>query len=323
MSSTVGLLSGPTPVQDADRLGAAIGLRPGRLWIKRDDLTPLAGGGNKVRKLDHLCAAALDAGADVLVTGGGAQSNHVRLTAAAGRRLGLDVVAVFSGEAPPNASGNIVIDALFGLTMIWTGKSTFPDLEAEIANVSNRLAASGRRPYQIPIGGADPVGSQGYVVAAAELQAQVPEFDLAVVPAGSGGTHAGLVAGFGDHERVLGVNVGAFQDVAERVARLADQTATLAGRPNPSGSAQVDERYMAAGYGAEVEAVRAAMRLAARTEGLVLDPIYTGKALAALVAGISEGSIDARMRIIFVHCGGAYGLLSTRYSNWIADWTPS
>jgi 1-aminocyclopropane-1-carboxylate deaminase/D-cysteine desulfhydrase-like pyridoxal-dependent ACC family enzyme len=315
------LLSGQTPVETADRLGAAIGLAPGRLWIKRDDLTPLAGGGNKVRKLDHLCAAALAAGADVLVTGGGAQSNHVRLTAAAGRRLGLDVVAVFSGEAPPDASGNVVIDALFGLTMIWTGKADLVDVEAEIATVSDRLAASGRRPYAIPIGGADRVGSQGYVLAAAEIQAQVPDVDLVVVPAGSGGTHAGLVAGFGDHERVLGVNVGAFQDVAGRVARLADQTAAFAGRPNPSGSAHVDERYTDAGYGAEVEDARAAMRLAARTEGLVLDPVYTGKALAALIAGISERSIDAGTRIVFVHCGGAYGLLSARYSNWIADWT--
>jgi D-cysteine desulfhydrase len=323
MPSTAGLLAGPTPIQRADRLGAAIGLRPGGLWIKRDDLTPLAGGGNKVRKLDYLCAAALAAGADVLVTGGGAQSNHVRLTAAAGRRLGLDVVAVFSGEAPPDASGNIVVDALFGLTMIWTGKAQFTDLEAEIATISNRLAASGRRPYDIPIGGADQVGSQGYLVAAAELQAQVPDIELVIVPAGSGGTHAGLVAGFGDHERVLSVNVGAFEDVAERVARLADRTAAFAGRPNPSGSARVDERYTDAGYGAEVEDARAAMRLAARTEGLVLDPVYTGKALAALMAGVSEGSIDAGMRIIFVHCGGAYGLLSARYSNWVADWGTS
>jgi D-cysteine desulfhydrase len=320
MSPTVGLLSGPTPVQRADRLGAAIGLRPGGLWIKRDDLTPLAGGGNKVRKLDHLCAAALDAGADVLVTGGGAQSNHVRLTAAAGRRLGLDVVGVFSGEAPPNASGNIVVDALFDLTMMWTGKANFVDLEAEIANASEQLAASGRRPYRIPIGGADPVGSQGYVAAAAELQAQVPEFDLVVVPAGSGGTQAGLVAGFGNHGRVLGVNVGAFHDVAVRVAHLADQTAALAGRPNPSGAARVDERFTDAGYGAEIDDARAAMRLAARTEGLVLDPVYTGKAMAALMAGVSERSIDAGTRIIFVHCGGAFGLLSARYSNWIADW---
>src|SRR5690348_3882329 len=129
MSSTVGLLSGPTPVQRADRLAVAIGLAPGGLWIKRDDLTPLAGGGNKVRKLDYLCAAALAARADVLVTGGGAQSNHVRLTAAAGRRVGLDVVAVFTGEAPPVASGNVVIDALLGLTMIWTGTAGLAELE--------------------------------------------------------------------------------------------------------------------------------------------------------------------------------------------------
>lgn len=305
----------------ADRLGAAIGLAPGRLWVKRDDLTPLAGGGNKVRKLEHLCAAALAAGADVLVTGGGAQSNHVRLTAAAGRRLGLDVVAVLSGEAPAAASGNLVIDALLDLTMIWTGRTRLAEVEAEIATVGERLTASGRRPYVIPIGGADRVGSQGYVDAAAEILLQVPDVDLVVVPAGSGGTHAGLVAGMGDHERVLGVNVGAFSDVAGRISRLADQTAGFAGRPNPSGSVRVDERYSSAGYGAELDETRAAMRLAARTEGLILDPVYTGKALAALMAGLTERLIDTDTRIVFVHCGGTYGLLSTRYSNWIADWT--
>ncbi len=305
----------------ADRLGAAIGLAPGRLWIKRDDLTPLAGGGNKVRKLDHLCAAALDAGADVLVTGGGAQSNHVRLTAAAGRRLGLDVVAVLSGEAPPVASGNLVIDALLDLTMIWTGRTRLAEVEAEIAAAGERLAAQGRRPYVIPVGGADRVGSQGYVAAADEILLQVPDVDLVVVPAGSGGTHAGLVAGMGDHERVLGVNVGAFEDVAGRIARLADQTAEFAGRPIPSGLVRVDERYCAAGYGAELDDARAAMRLAARTEGLVLDPVYTGKALAALAAGISERSVGTGTRIVFVHCGGTYGLLSARYSNWAAGWT--
>src|SRR3569833_2693391 len=184
MLTTAGLLSGPPPAERADRLGAAIGLRPGGLWVKRDDLTPLAGGGNKVRKLDHLCAAAIAAGADVLVTGGGAQSNHVRLTAAAGRRLGLDVVAVFSGDAPPDAYGNLVIDALIGNTMIWTGKTRLADVEAEINAAGRRLAASGRRPYAIPGGGADQVGSQGYVAAAAELQEQLPGFDLVVVPAG-------------------------------------------------------------------------------------------------------------------------------------------
>jgi D-cysteine desulfhydrase len=307
----------------AERLGAAIGLRPGRLWVKRDDLTPLAGGGNKVRKLDHLCGAALAAGADVLVTGGGAQSNHVRLTAAAARRLGLDVVAVFAGEAPASASGNLVVDALMDVTMIWTGRTRLAEVEAEITAVGARLAADGRRPYVIPVGGADQVGSQGYVAAVAEIRGQVPDVDLVVVPAGSGGTHAGLVAGFGDHERVLGVNVGAFQDVAVRIARLADQTAAFAGRPNPVGSARVDERYTAEGYGTELAEARAAMRLAARTEGLVLDPVYTAKALAALMARIAEGSIDADTRIVFMHCGGTYGMLSDRYSNWIADWTSS
>jgi 1-aminocyclopropane-1-carboxylate deaminase/D-cysteine desulfhydrase-like pyridoxal-dependent ACC family enzyme len=227
--STCGLMLGPTPLQPADRLGEALGLAPGRLFVKRDDLTPLAGGGNKVRKLDHLCAAALAAGADVLVTGGGPQSNHVRATAAAARVLGLDVVAVLSGDRPAAASGNLVIDALMGALLVWTGLTSLAEVETAIAAEGERLRAAGRHPYVIPVGGADPVGSQGYIAAAAELNAQLPDIDLVATLAGSGGTQAGLTAGFGSHERVLGVSVGAFPDIRERIQRLARQAAALGG----------------------------------------------------------------------------------------------
>jgi 1-aminocyclopropane-1-carboxylate deaminase/D-cysteine desulfhydrase-like pyridoxal-dependent ACC family enzyme len=316
--STSGLMLGPTPLQSADRLGAALGLAPGRLFVKRDDLTPLAGGGNKVRKLDHLCGAALSAGADVLITGGGPQSNHVRATAAAARALGLDVVAVLSGDRPAAASGNLVIDALMGASMVWTGLTSLAEVETAIVAEGERLRAAGRRPYVIPIGGADPVGSQGYVAVAAELDAQLADIDLVVTPAGSGGTQAGLAAGFGSHERVLGVSVGAFPDIRERIQRLARQTAALAGLPEPAGEARVDCRFAADGYGTELDAARDALRLAARTEGLVLDPVYTAKALAGLTAGLAEGTVSREARIVFLHCGGAFGLLSSRYSDWAA-----
>jgi D-cysteine desulfhydrase len=315
---TAGLLHGPTPLDPADRLGAALGLAPGQLWIKRDDLTPLAGGGNKVRKLDHLCAAALAAGCDVLVTGGAPQSNHVRLTAAAARRLGLSVVAVMSGDAPPRASGNLVVDALLGVELVWTGRARLTEVEAALDHVAARLTAAGRRPYVIPLGGANPLGSQGYVDAADELMWQLPNLDLVVVPASTGGTQAGLVAGLGSHERVLGVSAAAFDDIEARVGRLAGQAAALAGREPPTGRPNVDLRYAAAGYAAEVDAVAEAMRLAARTEALVLDPVYTGKALAGLAAGLAEGTVAPAGPVVFVHCGGAYGLLSDRFAGWAA-----
>jgi L-cysteate sulfo-lyase len=315
---TAGLLHGPTPLERADRLGTAIGLAPGQLWVKRDDLTPLAGGGNKVRKLDHLCGAALAAGADVLVTGGAPQSNHVRLTAAAARRLGLDVVAVMSGDAPPRASGNLVVDALLGVELVWTGRESLAEVESVLDHVGRRLSAAGRRPYVIPLGGANALGSQGYVAAADELIWQLPDLDLVVVPSSTGGTHAGLVAGLGSHEKVLGVSAAAFVDVEDRVGRLAAEAAELAGREPPIGRPWVDMRYAADGYAAVLDVVADAMRLAARTEALVLDPVYTGKALAGLAEGIADGSVRPAGPVVFVHCGGAYGLLSDRLGAWAA-----
>jgi 1-aminocyclopropane-1-carboxylate deaminase/D-cysteine desulfhydrase-like pyridoxal-dependent ACC family enzyme len=317
--ATAGLMLGPTPLQRADRLGRAVGLDAGQLWVKRDDLTPLGGGGNKVRKLDHLCGAALEADADILVTGGGPQSNHVRLTAAAARHLGLDAVVVFTGDPPAQPSGNLVVDALFEPVVVWTGLASLAELEAAIDAEGSRLTAAGRRPYVIPVGGAHPIGSQGYVAAADEMCGQLAGTPaLVVTPAGSGGTQAGLAAGLGRHEAVLGVGVGAFPDLAQRVGRLADEASALAGRPAPTGTPRIDTRYDRAGYGAELEPVREAMHLAARTEGLVLDPVYTGKALAALAAGLAEGSLSPDGPVVFLHCGGAYGLLSTRYSAWAA-----
>ena len=288
------------------------------MFVKRDDLTPLAGGGNKIRKLGPICAAALAGGADVLVTGGGPQSNHVRATAAAARHLGLDAVAVLTGEAPDRASGNLTVDALLGVSFVWTGAASLVEVEIAIAEVTARLRDQGRRPYPITVGGADPIGSQGYVAAARELQEQLPTVDLVVVADGSGGTHAGLSAGFGTHDRVLGVSVGAFDDIEARVERLAVATARSVDLPDPSGVPLVSARFSPSGYGAEVDEAREAMHLAARTEGLILDPVYTGKALAALRAGLTDGTVGADRTIVFLHTGGAYGLLSERYADWAA-----
>ena len=206
----------PTPVQPMDRLGAALGLEPGRLWVKRDDLTGLGGGGNKVRKLEYLCADALAQGCDVLVTGGGRQSNHVRMTAAAANHLGLDCTIVLGSDPVDVATGNVRArpaarpgDRLGGTAGVLRARG------GHRGRSPTGCAPHGRRPYAMPLGGASTVGQLGYVRAALELREQLPDTTLVATADGTGGTHAGLVAGWGDHAAVLGVDVGTRPDLDE------------------------------------------------------------------------------------------------------------
>lgn len=310
----------PTPVQRLDRLAAALGLEPGRLLVKRDDLTGLAGGGNKARKLAYLCADALDQGADVLVTGGGSQSNHVRMTAAAANRLGIGCVAGLGGSPPSPGDlpeGNLLLDHLLGAELRWPGRAGFDALEDAVEVEATRLALEGRRPYAIPLGGASTVGALGYVAAADELRDQVPDLGLVVVASGTGGMHAGLVAGLGSHELVLGVDVGARADLARFVGAKAAEVAAMAGRHVPSGQVRLDRDRIGDGYGAPTASGREALLLCARLEGLVLDPVYTAKAMAGLIAAIRAGEVpDAT--VVFVHSGGLPGLLvASRYAAWV------
>jgi D-cysteine desulfhydrase family pyridoxal phosphate-dependent enzyme len=307
----------PTPVQPLDRLGAALGLAPGRLWVKRDDLTGLAGGGNKVRKLEHLCADALAQGCDTLVTGGGRQSNHARLSAAAAAHLGLRVTLVLGSDPPEHATGNVVLDHLLGAEIVWAGPLDYYDLEAAIGAEADRLAAAGRRPYRMPLGGASTIGQLGYVVAARELRAQLPDTSLMVVADGTGGTHAGLVAGWGDHGAVLGVDVGTRPDLDDTVPRDAAEAAALAGLPAPTGTCAIDHQRWAPGYGEPNDACREALDLAARSEGLVLDPVYSGKGMAGLIAAVREDRVPSEGSLVFLHTGGMPALFSPRYADWI------
>ena len=309
----------PTPVHPMDRLGAALGLAPGRLWVKRDDLTGLAGGGNKVRKLEHLCADALAQGCDTLITGGGRQSNHARLSAAAAAHLGLDCTLVLGSHPPDTATGNVVLDHLLGATIVWAGPLEYYALEAAIDAEADRLAAAGRRPYRMPLGGASTVGQLGYVVAARELRTQRPSTTLVVVADGTGGTHAGLVAGFGEHEMVLGVDVGTRPDLDATVPRDAADAAALAGLPAPTGPCAIDHDRWAPGYGEPNDACREALDLAARLEGLVLDPVYSGKGMAGLIAAVREGRVPSEGDLVFLHTGGLPALFSPRYADWIVE----
>jgi len=314
----IGLANLPTPLDDAPRLTAALG--GPRILVKRDDLTGLALGGNKARKLELLAAQALDAGADMLVTGGGVQSNHARITAAAANRLGLDCHLVLAGPEPENAGGNLLLDRLLGASIEFGASDEYARLEQAILDATNRLAAAGRHPFSIPIGGASVTGVIAYADAVDELRAQLDDAgiglpDWIVVADGSGGTHAGILAGLGDAiTRVVGVDVGTRPDLDTAVARLAREAAAASARAQPAGAVIVDHDHSGDGYGKLSAAAIEAIRLAARTESLVLDPVYTGKAMAALVTRVRDGRIGAGDSVVFWHTGGAPALFDARYA---------
>ncbi len=297
----------PTPVDDAPRLGDALGIR---LCVKRDDLTGLALGGNKARKLVGLATDAIARGSDVLVTGGGPQSNHVRQTAAAAAHLGLDAHVVLGHASLGNddalaPAGNVLLDGLLGASVETIATGAYDDIEAAIVAAAERLRADGRRPYAIPVGGASPVGVAAYVEAAHELREQRPDVDVVFVADGSGGTHAGLLAGFGaDGPRVVGVDVGARPDLTAAVARMADGIAPI-----------VDGAHAGPGYGEIDEPTVAALRLAARLEGLILDPVYTAKAMAALTTWAAERRLADARCVCFWHTGGQPALFADAYRN--------
>ena len=301
-----------------DRLADAL-TRTGRgpkLLVKRDDCTGLALGGNKARKLEPICAEALAAGCDVLVTGGGPQSNHARMTAAAANRLGLECHIALSRAPSQAESGNILLDRVLGAHLHVLERGDYYDLEAGIEALAAELAREGRRPFAIPVGGASTTGVTAYAHAADELTEQLGDerVDRIVVADGSGGTHAGLLAGFGEHVQILGVDVGTRPDLDAVVPRLAAAAADRTGRRAPPPRADIDHDRFGRGYGAVTGDAVEAIHLAARLEGLVLDPAYTGKAMAGLVAAIREGRIGEDETVVFWHTGGAPALFAGRYA---------
>lgn len=298
------LATWPTPLEPAPRLARALGLGAEDLWIKREDLTGLGGGGNKVRKLEWICGAALAEGATTLVTTGAAQSNHARLTAAAGARLGLDVVLVLAGSATSSSSGNLVLDGLFGATVVWAGDVRGAELAAAAERVAQRLRQRGAVPAVIPLGGSSPLGAYGYAECGRELLGQAPDMDTVVVALGSGGTMAGLVDTLGPG-KVLGVHCGAVDDPAGTVTGL---VSGLSGTVHAPEALRVRLDQVGAGYSTLTEESMDALTLAGRTEGIALDPVYTGRALAGLRAAVRDGSVAAGRRTVLLHSGGLPGL---------------
>lgn len=305
----------PTPLAELERLSRHLG--GPRLWVKRDDLSGLAGGGNKIRKLEYLVADALAQGATTLITAGAGQSNHARQTAGVAARHGLGCVLVLAGSAPAEMGGNLLLDRLFGARIEWAGDRDAYTVMQEVA-ACERVA--GRRPYIIPYGGSNAIGAAGYVAAMDELAGQAlragVRFDHLVVASGSGGTQAGMVAGARAanlHGRVLGISVGAAAgDLAGTVldlARLAAAYLSLRIAIEPEAVA-VNGDYVGAGYGVPGDPEREAIRLLARTEGLLLDPVYTGRAMAGLLDLIDQGEIGRHDTVLFWHTGGQPALFA-------------
>ncbi|NPD04836.1 pyridoxal-phosphate dependent enzyme [Nocardioides sp. zg-1308] len=301
---TAALATLPTPLEPMPRLGVALGLGPDDLWVKRDDLIGLGGGGNKVRKLERTMAAALHDGADVVVTSGAPQSNHARLTAAAGARLGVPVVLVLVGDEPATETGNLLLDRLLGARIVWAGDVGAEGLAAAVQDAADHERSAGRRPGVIPFGGSNAVGARAYEDAGRELLDQAPDLRDVVVAVGSGGTMAGLVSALGP-ERVLGVDTGAVDDAEDRVLSL---WGAIAPDGAAAGTLRIRSDHVGAGYEVLTDDTRAAMQLVARTEGIVLDPVYTGRAAAGLVASVRDGAVTAGSRTVLLHSGGLPGL---------------
>ena len=297
------LATWPTPLEPAPRLARAIGLDPDDLWIKRDDLIGLGGGGNKVRKLEWIAGTAQAGGATTLVTSGAAQSNHARLTAAAGAKLGMDVVLVLAGSPSSAESGNVALDGLLGARIVWAGDRARAELDSVVDEVAESLDKQGAVVAVVPFGGSSPLGARGYVDAGHELLEQCPDVSSVVVAVGSGGTMAGLVHALGP-ERVLGVDCGAVVSPEHTVAQLVGSLSASHDAP----PLRIRHDQVGTGYATPGDTVFDAMLTAARHEGVVLDPIYTGRAMAGLIAAADDGQLRAGQRTIFVHTGGMPGL---------------
>lgn len=310
-----GLGVGPTPVEEMGRLRTALGDGP-RLLVKRDDTLPFAFGGNKVRKLDLVAALARAEGADTLLTVGGIQSNHARATAAAAAKLGLRCVLVLTGTRPDRPTANLLLDGLLRAEVHFV--SSRAERAPAMRAAADRLRAEGRRPFEIPLGASTPLGAMAYARAMAELVAQIPAPDVIVHSTSSGGTQAGLVAGCALLDvptRILGISADEpapvmRQIVAELVSGI-DAALGSAGVLNASTRpAEVDDSFVGEGYGIPTPASREALELTARTEALFLDPTYTAKAMAGLIAYVRAGRFPSDQTVLFWHTGGQVGLFA-------------
>ncbi|MEA1065298.1 D-cysteine desulfhydrase [Erwinia sp. HR93] len=310
------LVGGPTPLQRLSRLSDYLGRE---IYIKRDDVMAVAPGGNKLRKLEFLAAAALNEGADTLLTAGAIQSNHVRQTAAVAARLGMHCVALLENPAGIQAAnylsnGNRLLFDLYHVESIYCEALNHP--EERLAEQATRLEAQGFRPFIIPPGGSNPLGALGYVACAQEIAAQCAGWlapAAVIVASGSAGTQAGLGVGMASvmpDTPVIGVTVSRDATAQSgRVSALQQSTAALLSLKAPAKITLWDSWY-SPGYGIPSDAGNAAVKLLARLEGVLLDPVYTGKAMAGLIKGLEQARFPGHGPLLFIHTGGAPALFA-------------
>lgn len=307
----------PTAVEPLPRLSAALG--GPALWVKRDDQTGLALGGNKTRKLEFVMAEALANGARTLISVGAAQSNHCRQTAALAARYGLDCILVLNGDPQQAASGNLLLDRLFGAEVVWCTRA---EREATLQRTFDEAWAAGKRPFLVPLGASTPTGALGYAFAFDELLTQMPhtvEPDWIVVASSSAGTQAGLVLGARRANwkgKILGISIDEEEAVLQaHVAALASEAADRMGEKLSIAPADVlvNAGYLGTGYGVLGQPEIEAISLFARQEGLLLDPVYTGRAAAGMIDLIRRGFFKADERVLFWHTGGTPALFADVY----------
>jgi len=306
----------PTPIEELATLSAVLG--GPRLLIKRDDQTGLAFGGNKTRKLEFLIAEAQSQGADTLISGGAIQSNHCRQTAAAAARYGFKCKLVLSGEKLKQLSANILLDNLFGAEVIYVEDRAYRD--QILQETFDKTKADGKKPYLVPYGGSSPTGALGYAFAMEEFINQNIQADWILFGTSSGGTHAGLVLGqrlFDFKGKVLGISIDESEEhLKNHVSQLASSASEKLGdRINfTKDDVFADENYCQSGYGVFGEGEREAIHLFARHEGLLLDPVYTGRAAAGMIDLIRKGFFKKDETILFWHTGGQPALFADKYS---------
>jgi D-cysteine desulfhydrase len=307
----------PTPVETLSRLSETLG--GPSLLIKRDDQTGLAFGGNKTRKLEFLLAEARDHGAKTLISGGALQSNHCRQTAAAAARFGFECILVLTGEMPQHASANLLLDQLFGAQVVYV--TDRKDRDKILQQTFDRAAERGMKPYLVPYGGSSPTGALGYAFAVKELMEQHVPADWIVFATSSGGTHAGLMLGqrvFGYKGKVLGISIDESEEwLRTHVSELASLASEKLEKRIDFTPAEVlaNADYCRAGYGVLTEPEREAIHLFAQYEGLLLDPVYTGRAAAGLIDLIRKGFFKTSETVLFLHTGGQPALFADQYAN--------
>lgn len=307
----------PTPIESLPRLSAKLG--GPTLWVKRDDQTGLAMGGNKTRKLEFILAEAQANGAKTLVTAGAVQSNHCRQTAAAAARYGFDCILVLAQDPPERATANYLLDQLLGAEIVWGNWET---RHQELKDAFNQAWEDGRRPYLVPYGGSSPTGAASYAYAIQELRSQdVLSPDWIVFASSSGGTQAGLVAGqrlFDFEGKILGISIDEPEDeLKSRVAKLATEVADRLGSTITFKPADVlvNADYAEPGYGVLTSREREAVQLFAKYEGLLLDPVYTGRAAAGMIDLIRREFFKPEESVLFWHTGGTPALFAEKYQD--------